>query len=84
MVYEINNGYRDLKPGNILLSNDLTCKVCDFGMSKLYQQEVHRTNTCRVGTLFYMVSKIRTRMIILNSDIKSHIFMQCIRHLRYC
>ncbi|KAG2379569.1 hypothetical protein C9374_006686 [Naegleria lovaniensis] len=44
--------HRDLKPANLLLTNDMTCKVCDFGLSKLANAQ--NSNTGSVGTLLYM------------------------------
>ena len=28
--------HRDLKPQNLLLANDLTIKICDFGLARTY------------------------------------------------
>ncbi|EFC35430.1 predicted protein [Naegleria gruberi] len=49
---------RDLKPGNILLSNDLTPKVCDFGLSKLSNDNSKTTKTGQVGSLLYMAPEV--------------------------
>ncbi|KAG2388069.1 hypothetical protein C9374_000919 [Naegleria lovaniensis] len=45
--------HRDLKPANILLADNGTSKVCDFGTSKLISNTDRSTMTYSIGTLFY-------------------------------
>lgn len=45
--------HRDIKPSNILIKNDGTIKITDFGIAKLQESSQTRTGT-RMGTLFYM------------------------------
>ena len=49
--------HRDLKPTNILISEDGTIKICDFGISKLMTSE-EQTMTRGVGSQKFMAPEI--------------------------
>ena len=49
--------HRDLKPTNILIGNDGTVKICDFGISKLMTLE-EQSMTRGVGTQKFMAPEI--------------------------
>ncbi len=65
--------HRDIKPNNIMLCDDGTVKVMDFGLAKLMQEHGEQsTVTQAAGTLYYMSpEQIKGMKIDNRSDIYS-------------
>lgn len=45
--------HRDIKPGNILITDDDRIKICDFGLSKVRGEKLNRPSHLMVGSPFY-------------------------------
>ncbi|EFC45233.1 predicted protein, partial [Naegleria gruberi] len=46
--------HRDLKPGNVLLTKDGICKLCDFGLSRKMSDKNNSIMTHLIGTHNFM------------------------------
>lgn len=55
-IHSKNVIHRDLKPENILLDDNLNVKICDFGWSAEYYENIKRETFC--GTYEYMAPEV--------------------------
>ncbi|KAH0710058.1 hypothetical protein KY284_011485 [Solanum tuberosum] len=63
----------DLKPNNILLDEDMTAHLCDFGIAKIFEQDMHMAQTKTLATIGYMAPEYGTHGIVSTSgDIYSY------------
>ena len=63
--------HRDIKPGNIMVLNDGSVKIVDFGIARLGDNTLTRTGQI-VGSLYYMPSEqLRDRPVDTRADIYS-------------
>ncbi|KAG8086945.1 hypothetical protein GUJ93_ZPchr0010g9880 [Zizania palustris] len=53
--------HRDIKASNVLLDNDLTPKISDFGLAKLYDEKKTHISTKIAGTLGYLAPEYAMR-----------------------
>jgi serine/threonine protein kinase len=60
--------HRDIKPGNLMLGDDGTVKVLDFGLARLMAHSQYRAST-RVGSVAYMVPEQFEGSAGLNADL---------------
>jgi serine/threonine protein kinase len=67
--------HRDIKPANILIADDGTIKVLDFGIAKIVDGEGNHNLTktgTQIGTVFYMSpEQVQGKKVDLRSDIYS-------------
>ena len=60
--------HRDIKPGNLMLGDDGTVKVLDFGLARLMAHSQYRATT-RVGSVAYMAPEQFEGSAGLNADL---------------
>lgn len=70
-LHKHNVIHRDLKPGNILLDENLKPLVSDFGLSRFYSDEASKSKTGCVGTISYMAPEVMTDT---KYDIKADVY----------
>ncbi|KAM0909156.1 hypothetical protein ACQ4PT_014977 [Festuca glaucescens] len=56
----------DLKPANILLDGNMTAKIADFGLSKLYGDERTRVTASVIGTFGYLPPEYINHNLVSN------------------
>lgn len=72
-LHEKHVVHRDLKPGNIMIKNDGSVKILDFGIAQLIKDTMTKvTNKPSTGTLIYMSpEQLQGRPLSPKSDIYS-------------
>lgn len=64
--------HRDIKPQNILMTEDLTCKITDFGISRAYGDTTLTQTNQMLGTVYYLSpEQARGNVATAQSDIYS-------------
>lgn len=64
--------HRDIKPQNILMNDNLTCKITDFGIARVYGDTTLTQTNQMLGTVYYLSpEQARGNVATAQSDIYS-------------
>lgn len=64
--------HRDIKPQNILMKSDMTCKITDFGIARAYGDTTMTQTNQMLGTVYYLSpEQARGNIATAQSDIYS-------------
>ena len=55
--------HRDIKPQNILMNNDLTCKITDFGIARAYGDTTLTQTNQMLGTVIIYLQNRHAGML---------------------
>ena len=80
--------HRDLKAENVLVANDLSIRLMDFGLSRLMEHTHAANMTAAIGTSIYMAPELTlaekydssvVRRLFFNADLFFFCFRMCLR-----
>ena len=77
-IHSMNIIYRDIKPANLLIDNNMTIKITDFGACAIFNNNLRQTH---IGSELYMAPEIKYNS---GHDQKVDIFSMGVTFLEIC